>query len=101
MKKSGQVLVRTMSSKSGELPKDSGGMSGVLNLFPNRIRSKYFARSVMRLDSLWSRSFETRVARCLVLRWFTHVELRPPRRPITIRSLNRLDSLLAGVKANQ
>jgi hypothetical protein len=32
MKKSGQVLVRTMSSKSGELPKDSGGMSGVLNL---------------------------------------------------------------------
>jgi len=32
MKKSGQVLVRTMSSKSGESPKDSGGMSGVLNL---------------------------------------------------------------------
>src|SRR2546426_11945914 len=31
-KKSGQVLVRTMSSKSGESPKDSGGMSGVLKL---------------------------------------------------------------------
>jgi hypothetical protein len=33
MKKSGQVLVRTMSSKSGEFPKDSGGMSGVLKLY--------------------------------------------------------------------
>jgi hypothetical protein len=32
MKKSGQVLVRTMSSQSDELPKGSRGMSGVLNL---------------------------------------------------------------------
>jgi hypothetical protein len=30
--KSGQVLVRTMSPKSSEFPKNSGGMSGVLKL---------------------------------------------------------------------
>ena len=52
MKKSGQVLVRTMSSQSDELPKGSRGMSGVLNLVLGLIITLTFSCGLGRFPAL-------------------------------------------------
>ena len=69
MKKSGQVLVRTMSSQSDELPKGSRGMSGVLKLGGGRsVQSPRKARSLempaKRTASMWGVWRDVHVGRC-------------------------------------